>query len=170
MQKQKGFVLTRGMIVIVAILMVGLLIWVLTLNTNRPTPNTDNAQDQTQQQPQQLTPEQQTAKNDAQAKEDVVRVAAAITEYVNNNSGTYPSNQAQLDEIFSKYIVSKPFLSPITQNSYVLSLTATYEPGTMNLLRGTCNANKNGVVPTQNTRTYALLTALTDKSVYCVDI
>jgi hypothetical protein len=171
MEKQKGFVLTRGMLIIIVLLIIGLILWVVTSISGRPAQNTNGSDQpaQTGEQEQQLTLTQEE-KNDLQTKEDLARVANAVVSFTSNNSGAYPANYTQLDEVLTKYITTKPFLSPITNNSYVLTLDAARQQGVMNLERGTCNANKNGIVPTQNSRTYALLTPLTDKSVYCVDI
>lgn len=169
MEKQKGFVLTRGMLIIITILMLGGLIWLFTQGPRNQTAQNNNTSDSSEQ-TEQLTPEQLAAKADVQVKDDLARIASAVNSYVNNNSGTYPSDETETSEVLTNYILEKPFLSPITHNSYTLTLAAGREQGVVNLLRGTCNADKNNTVPTQNARTYAVLTQLSDKSVYCIDV
>lgn len=170
MGNQHGFVITRGMIAIIALLMLGLIVWIIVSSSSPSRQDTATIGQGPEGQAQQTNAQGQEVEKNTQVKEDLARVATAVAEYVSHNSGAYPANGAQLDEVLTKYILNKPFLSPITQNSYTMTLGTVREQGVMNLERGTCNANKNGVVPTENTRTYALLTPLVDKSVYCIDI
>lgn len=167
MEKQKGFVLSRGILIIIGLLIALILFLIFTQSSNR---QAQNANQQAQQSEQQLSPEEQTARTDAKVKDDLARIASAVASYVNNNSGTYPSNETEVTEVLTTYVLDKPFLSPITQNSYTLTLATGRDQGVVNLLRGTCNADKNNIVATQGARTYAVLTQLTDKSVYCIDV
>jgi hypothetical protein len=167
MEKQKGFVISRGIVVIFGLVVALLLFLIFTQNGNNQQAQNTNQQAQPDQQ---TSPEEKNVRTDVKVKDDLTRIAAAVASYANNNSGTYPSDETEAAEVLTSYILDKPFLSPITQNSYTLTLATGRDQGVVNLLRGTCNADKNNTVPTQSTRTYAVLTQLTDKSVYCIDV
>jgi hypothetical protein len=106
-----------------------------------------------------------------QIKTDLLRSAAALTEYVSNNNGSYPTTQAGVDDLVKDYIISQgDFTSPLTNQGYKVMLTATTEKGTINILRGMCNSSYDGVVPAASTRQYSLLTVMADDTVYCLSL
>lgn len=161
--QQKLLALPIGVIIVVAFVVIGAVAWLLTQSPSQPAPS-GTAEEQTAEQPQ----EQQT---DVQIKEDLAHAASALAEYVAGNSGRYPANNTEAAEVMQQYAsISSTFISPLTDASYTMVLSNKRAPGVFNLERGVCNNDKNSIVPTQNSRTYAVLTLLSDNSLYCVDV
>lgn len=161
--QQKFLALPTGVIVVVAFVVIGVVVWLLTQAPSRPSPSAQDGE-QTQAQPQETD-------TDTQVKEDLARAASALNVYVANNSGRYPANDTEAAKVIQQYVsASSTFISPLTDASYTMVLSNKRAPGVINLERGVCNNDKNSIVPTQNSRTYAILTQLSDKSLYCVDV
>lgn len=167
MNKKRNLIIILVVIIIIAIGAVSFFVWNVSRTNNQQTPSPQNTQSSTDTSGSGLSRSQITT----QTKNDVSRFAAAVTEYVSNNSGSYPANQAAVESLVNDYLGGPTqFKSPATGQAYAVVLTDATSQGTINLLRGKCNSSYDGVVAAESSRQYAVLTVLPSDNVYCIDL
>lgn len=104
---------------------------------------------------------------DTQLQNDVNIIQAAIENYAIQKN-EYPQLLPAVMFELSTDFLEDDFVNPITSEPYVLVSEAPAEGEVQYVLGGQCNA-EGGIAQTGLTEAYALLTYLTDGSVYCLD-
>jgi len=118
-------------------------------------------------------PALQRSSRNTQRKNDVSALSSAVGDFINNNNGTGPASQDDLDDInqnvkYSQYDASKVFYQG-TESSAPSSTSATGSESATNLsiddailVKGaTCDGNK---AASGSVRSYAILYAIESKS------
>src|SRR5438045_834753 len=133
MKKQLGFGLVGILVIAAALILVGVIGWLV---WRRSAP-----------QPPQSTPTSNTAQStianatNTQVKNDLSIAASNLLVYVSDHNGQYPKTESQIADFIENYLkTNAKLVSPLTKKSYSMSVTSDYAKGVISLQAGTCNA------------------------------
>ena len=100
-------------------------------------------------------------------RSDLMRLSVAIDNYALDNNGNLPQDGADLNNLMGDYFESE-FVSPLTNEPYALVDSNNPEVGVIAVIAGAICSEEEGQVNEYTPRSFALLTALENDSIYCL--